>query len=166
MKSFTLFVLLFFTYAAHAEDVVSKSIPAGVATYDEFGMPPLPEDIEPINAPLLLTAIKIATKACTDHSGDGVRKFVNKGKQPNRYSAGSLTVRDSKPRIKRKLTFYDGSPAYLTVASFRDNCIKYKSEVEYIREATEDQLPVLSEMQKLMKRIDELEKRIEVLEKR
>lgn len=145
-----------------------KSTPASAAHYAHYGMPALPAEIEPTNAPLKLVAKELGQKGCDDRSGLGIEQYLKKGRNPKRYSAGKYTVRPTKPAIHRTLRFDDGSPAYLTVESFKRNCLAvyHYTPASSPTAATipKAELEKIYQIAAMQKKIEALEARIEKLE--
>lgn len=132
-------------------------------TYTEYATPPMPTPLEVVSDPLELVAIKVGEKSCADHTGIGVAKYVKKSREPHETIMGSITVRESKPKIKRKLVFKNGSPAHLTVESFKENCVfkgNWNNDSKNTKKSESSDVVI----EQLIKRINDLEKRVEMLE--
>ncbi len=157
------FLLLVIANAGFADDQ-SLDI-ASTNSYLSYGMPSLPDEIEEVNDPLELQAVRLGSLSCSDFSGEGVQAFLKSGRHPKKYSAGKLKIRVTKPVIARQLRFRDGSPGHLTVKSFKDNCLNtLVSSKPQNKQAV--RAVVTEQTKNLAERIDVLEAQIKALESR
>lgn len=170
-----LVVIIFAAYttciAAKENAVVASQ--TGERTYSHFVEPELPAEIEEVNKPIELEAVYVGRIACSDYSGAGVEKFLETGRHPKKYSTGKLTVRATKPTIKRQLRYIKGTPAHLTVTSFKDSCLGALVRGEktrppsrkVLKQAVEEQTESLNEeLNRLRQRVKTLEERVNALE--
>ena len=173
IKKIVLVVVTLHVFSATAQTNGSSNV-GREQTYSYFGAPDLPVEIEETNTPIELESVYLGRKACSDYSGEGVEKFLKSGRHPKKYDTGKLTIRATKPTIKRQLRYRKGTPAHLTVTSFKDSCLgvlvrgseqSQPQTQKVVKQAVEKQTKSLSdEVKSLRQRVEALEERLDALE--
>lgn len=167
---------LFISLTVSAAFVQANESLQSEGSYAHFGNEALPEYIKENNDPIDLTAVPLGQLPCDDISGEGVENFLKTGRHPKKWSSGKFTVRANKPIIKKNLRYIDGSPAHLTVTSFKENCwaamvraggASKPQTKKIVEQAVEEKTRTLDEqVQYLQDRLESLEARVKELESR